>query len=110
VYVQAFPKAANKTRISTNGGDFPVWRPDGRAVFFITASGELVEAELSTVTAGFEVRAVRTLFHPPPLNETLYRTPYAITEDGQRFLMNVVVPDDSPKAITVILNWKTGLK
>jgi hypothetical protein len=91
-------------------GVYEITAQIGRALFFITASGELVEAELSTVTAGLEVRTVRTLFHPPPLNETPYRTPYAITEDGQRFLMNVVVPDDSPKAITVILNWQTGLK
>ena len=55
-------KAGRKLRVSTNGGNKPVWRPDGRALFFITASGELVEAELLTVTAGLEVRAVCARF------------------------------------------------
>jgi len=30
IYVDAFPEARNKVRISSGGGQFPEWNPDGR--------------------------------------------------------------------------------
>ena len=110
IYVQPFPSAGRKLRISTRGGTQPIWRPDGRALFFIAANGALVEAELSPSTAGLEVRETRPLFIPSPLGRWLGRPQYAVAEDGRRFLFNIVVPDASPKAVTVLLNWNAGAK
>ena len=39
-----------------------------------------------------------------------YPTDYAVTADGQRFLVNTVVDQPSRPALTVILNWTTALK
>ncbi len=35
---------------------------------------------------------------------------YAVTRDGQRFLMNVVVDEASPSPIVVVENWPAVLK
>jgi len=31
--------------------------------------------------------------------------PYAASDNGQRFLFNAVVPDQTPPTITVVQNW-----
>ncbi len=113
VYVQAFPKAGRKLRISTTGGDNPIWRPDGRALFYLARDGGLVEVELTPrVGGGLEVRSARTLFHPANRGGRLNnsRRIYAVTSDGRRFLFMGIVPDTSPRAITMILNWAPGAK
>jgi hypothetical protein len=54
---------------------------------------------------------------PHPLFEVVvpeagapYPTDYAVTADGQRFLVNTVVHQPSRPALTVILNWTAELK
>ena len=37
------------------------------------------------------------------------RYPYAVTADGQRFLVNLPVGQDTSSPITVVLNWQSGL-
>jgi hypothetical protein len=39
-----------------------------------------------------------------------YPTDYAVTADGQRFLVNTVVDQPTRPALTVILNWTSGLR
>ena len=39
-----------------------------------------------------------------------YPTDYAVTADGQRFLVNTVVDQPTHPALTVILNWTADLK
>jgi hypothetical protein len=38
------------------------------------------------------------------------RSNYAVSADGKRFLMNVLLEDKSTSEITVLLNWPAGLK
>jgi len=110
VFIQSFPSPGRKRRVSIDGGDSPIWRPDGRGLFYIAANGDVVEAELSVTVAGLEVRGAHALFRPPRrLTTFLGRTRYAITSDGRRLLLNEVVPDASPRAVTVILNWNATL-
>ena len=39
-----------------------------------------------------------------------YPTDYAVTPDGQRFLVNTVVEQPTRPALTVILNWSADLQ
>ena len=39
-----------------------------------------------------------------------YPTDYAVTADGQRFLINTVVDQPTRPALTVILNWTASRK
>jgi len=54
---------------------------------------------------------------PKPLFQTrvpggvdYLRTHYAVTPDGQRFLVNMQLGDPPPNPITVVLNWTAALK
>ena len=46
--------------------------------------------------------------HPLSLNRL--RILYAVKADGQRFLVNLPVGQDTSSPITVVLNWTAGLK
>ena len=64
---------------------------------------------VSSEGATFEAGAQHPLFGvevPEPIGP--YPTHYAVTADGQRFLVNTVIDQPTRPALTVILNW-TGL-
>ena len=63
-----------------------------------------------TVKAGatFEAATPRPLFETT-LDLTQFRQSYAISADGQRFLLNAPIETDAPP-LTVVLNWQALLK
>jgi hypothetical protein len=109
VYVQPFPPTGDKKQISPHGGAEPRWRRDGNELFYLATDERLMAVpvpEKNAFAAGvplplFEVRV------PSPAN--VYRTNYAVTSDGQRFLVDRRVDDDNPTT-SVVLNWQAGLK
>ncbi len=111
VYVQSFPVPGAKARVSTSGGGKPLWRPDGRAVFFRGADGGLFEADLTlgSGAVGVATAAARRLFTVPgELFATGHRRNYDVSADGQRFLFNLVVRDEMPRGLTVIVGGTPG--
>jgi hypothetical protein len=111
VYVRPFPAASGQTQISIAGGMQPEWRRDGKELFYISTDGKLTAVPVTTDGPMFSVGAPHALFdvevaepNPP------YPTDYAVTADGQRFLVNTVVDQPTHPALTVILNWTAGLK
>ena len=61
-----------------------------------------------TLTVGLPVPLFRT--HIPSANAGFDSPWYAVAKDGQRFLMNEVVDDESASPITIFQNWAAGLK
>jgi Tol biopolymer transport system component len=109
VYVQPFPFTGAKWLISRNGGVRPRWRRDGRELFYVTAEDRLAAVPI-VVTETFQAGDPRELFDvsftPPSVNAY----PYAVSADGQRFL--VITPEEtvSNAAISVVLNWASALR
>src|SRR5207248_7851035 len=63
VYVEPFPPNGSKWQVSVDGGMMPVWRPDGKALFFIDSAGRLAEAALSVgVDGSVSVEPPQALF------------------------------------------------
>ncbi len=111
VYVRPFPAASGLTQISIAGGMQPEWRRDGKELFYISADGKLTAVPVTTDGPTFSAGAPHALFDvevPEPIAP--YPTDYAVTADGQRFLVNTVVDQPTRPALTVILNWTAGLK
>ena len=107
VYVQPFPDAAgSRWRISTAGGVQPLWRGDGRELFYLAADSRLMAVAINEA-ATLERGAITPLFEtrlPPMLAP--FRRGYTVTPDGERFLLNNLVPDAEPSAITLVRNWR----
>jgi Tol biopolymer transport system component/predicted Ser/Thr protein kinase len=109
VYVAPFPGPGGKWQISTAGGTHPRWRHDGSEIFYLAPDSKLMAASVSGKGAGFEVGAVKLLFPTRVVAfGGLYN--YAVSADGQRFLINTTPQQAASSPITVVLNWAGGLK
>jgi Tol biopolymer transport system component len=110
VYVQPFPATGEKWAVSAHGGGEPRWRQDMTEMFYRTKDGKMMAIPLKTKPR-FEAGQPRMLFQSSadPLFPNL-SIPYAVTADGQRFLVNAAIDESRTPPITVITNWTAGLK
>jgi len=105
-YVETVPRSDRKWPLSTNGGYEPRWRADGREIYYLSTSRQLMAV---AVGPGPSFGPPQPLFqtHVPP-GVTGNRTHYVPTRDGQRFLVNVASDTPGPP-VTVLLNWTSLL-
>jgi Tol biopolymer transport system component len=109
VYVQTFPVSGGKRRISTSGGSQPRWRQDGKELFYIAGDRKLMAVDVN-LGAMLEAGVPKTLFAARVLSLTAYRNHYAVTADGQRFLINSMIEEIGTGPISVVVNWTADLK
>jgi Tol biopolymer transport system component/tRNA A-37 threonylcarbamoyl transferase component Bud32 len=107
VYVRPFPDATGGIwQVSTDGGTEPLWSRDGRQLIYRNANGDLVSASIS-VGPTFAVGKRTILFNARDYwsNDTSHY--YAVTPDGQRFLMvrSVTPAADVGGKLTLVENW-----
>jgi DNA-binding winged helix-turn-helix (wHTH) protein/Tol biopolymer transport system component len=99
VYVASFPDFTDKRQISVSGGIQPLWRRDGGELFYLTLQGVLMAVDIAkgpSAIAGGSRRLFDTPLHPSP---GLFQ--YAVTADGQRFL----IIEKKGETITILRNW-----
>jgi len=101
VYVQPFPGPGAKFQVSTGGGDWAGWSPDGRELSFFTSDGRLMVSAIQT----------RPTFHAA-VPRGLVRLPDLVLGAvfvGDRILRLIPVGDQPPATHTVVLSWTAGL-
>jgi serine/threonine protein kinase len=112
IYVLAFapndPASRRKWRISTDGGIEPQWRADGKELFYLNGS-TLMSVEAKGDGHEFEAGLPKVLFETI-LTSNITRNRYAVTRDGQRFLMVTMTKDQVHPEIHVLLNWEAALR
>lgn len=101
VYVQTFPDHSGKWQISSAGGTQPAWSGNGRELLYVAADGRMMSVPVQT-TPSFTAELPRPLFTAPLVDAN--RNTYAVTGDGQRFLLLEPMEHALP-AMTVVLNW-----
>lgn len=109
VYVQSFPVGGGKRQVSTGGGTAPRWRRDGQELFYYASDGKLVAAPVQSEET-FSASAASPLFEFRAGNANSASAPYAVTGDGQRFLLNAIVVTEMAAPLTVVFNWTTDAK
>jgi eukaryotic-like serine/threonine-protein kinase len=111
VYVRPFPAESTRSMtISVAGGMQPEWRRDGKELFYISADGKLTTVPVVTTEPTFSAGTPRALFDVEVPEPTApFPTDYAVSADGQRFLVNTVVDQPTRPALTVNLNWTAAL-
>lgn len=120
VYIQPFsPEGARpgknappggRWQISTGGGVQPRWARNGKELFYFAPDRKLMAVEVKTVPE-FEASRPKPLFEAnsfAPVATVVYR--YAVSADGQRFLINSPVDEANISPITVIVNWTAALR
>jgi len=96
VYVQPFPGTGAKSQISADGGVSAEWRRDGREIFYVREDGGLMAVPIKANGTKLDPGTPVALF-------PIVSSDYAVSADGQRFLVNRIVQEPPP--ITLLLNW-----
>jgi WD40-like Beta Propeller Repeat len=109
VFVTAFPSTSEPWQVSHDGGMQPVWRQDGRELYYLGLDGVLISVAVQA--------AARPLFSSPTrLFDTGLASPspdieqYAASSDGQRFLILKPLNSNVRNSVGVILNWPALLQ
>ena len=111
VFVLAYPGPGGKWRVSTSGGYAPVWRGDGRELFYRDADGALMAVPIRAEAGGIDVGAPVKLFAFDGPNASPARNSWTVSPDGQRLLVNVLSTDrDLGGEADVILGWSAEAK
>jgi Tol biopolymer transport system component len=107
VYVQSFPASNDKLMVSSSGGRLPLWRNDGKELFYLTEDGRVMAAQIKS-GAKIESSVPQQLFQTRIRFTDDY--PYAINRDGSRFLINIPAETNDIAPMIVVLNWTAALK
>ena len=105
VYVAPFPGPGGKRQISSGGGGYPLWRRDGKELFFASRDQQLMAAEVNIGNGTLEVEKVQKLFEGVISGSNSFD----VSADGQKFL---VVDDSvaSSSPLTLVQNWPASLR
>jgi serine/threonine protein kinase len=107
IYVQAFPKPGQVFGpFSSAGGVQPRWNPDGKELFYLSPASEMMSVKLRAEHDTMTGAPATMLFRTRVLtNADTPRQQYAVSKDGQRFLVNQLLDEGVSYPLSVILNW-----
>ena len=118
VFVQSFPQAGEKHQVSTAGGNAPMWRADGQALYYLSLDATLMAVPIET-TGRFDAGVPKALF-PTGASNTGFTVGqaafnigqlHAASKDGQRFLINARTAQSSSVApLNVVVNWMAAIQ
>lgn len=101
IYVTAFPQGGTQYQVSTNGGERPVWRRDGREIFY-RETFKLIAVTVKPLTNGIELGTPTVLFEVAVRN--LSGRWYDVSPDT-RFLMNTSPASAHAQSFELVVDW-----
>jgi eukaryotic-like serine/threonine-protein kinase len=102
VYVTAFPTSSERWKVSTNGGERPTWRRDGRELFYREATKLMAVPVVSG--RDFAAGTPTMLFEGLRTDSGLS---YDVALDGRFLVSRVVERTDAP--LTLVTEWRAGI-
>jgi Tol biopolymer transport system component len=113
VEVRSFPDGAGKWPITAQGGSEPLWKSDGRELYYLGADGKIMAVAVKadrTFQAGQPSELFQSTLTPEPRP---FARRYAVSADGQKFLIaappNTPAPTENSTPITAVINWTASL-
>ena len=100
IYLRSRGGAGGRLQISASGGRRPVWRPDGKELFY-WEDRRLTSATLAWAPAP-------RILSRTPLFEGRYEEDFDVTPDGKQFLM--IQPEATGIELVVIPSWRSELR
>jgi hypothetical protein len=103
---------STKIRISTNGGQQPQWRADGREIFYLSPNRDVMAARVKPGDRPEPSRPVRlmTACGNASLATVGPLPPYDVSSDRSRFYFVCGRPDASSASMTVSIGWTAAIK
>ena len=107
LFVATFPENDRQFPVP-GGGTEPMWRADGRELFFISPRDELCAVDVTSVGGAVRFGSPHVLFSPQNVPSTFRR--YAPLPDGQSFVVLTASSPRSSQTMTVLVNWRSVLQ
>jgi hypothetical protein len=107
----ASPTEGGQWQVSTDGGVYPVWRPDGKELYYLNPSGAMIAAPIAVTGTTFRPGAPVVLFHARVWLggvDLQQGWQYDVAPDG-RFLINTEL-ESAAAPITLLQNWNPEAK
>jgi Tol biopolymer transport system component len=108
VYLTAFPGGGAKWQVSTNGGADARWRGDGKELFFLDPSDNLMAVDVDPTGDAPQLGVPHKLFQAPGIQRQVGS--YIVMPDGNRFLINSGNTKQGTEPLTLVTNWTAELK
>ena len=115
IYVRPFPGPGGQETVSVGGGDEPAWASNGELFYRRPSDYAMMVVEVSTDPT-LTIGSPQELFRGGVYPGGSPRAKYAVTADGQRFLMSANLTSSpeqgtGPRArVVVVQNWLEELK
>ena len=108
VYVVPFPPTGDKWQVSAGGGVQPLWRRDGRELYYLALDGTVMAVTI-TSRGSFKTGDPIGLFRSSVKTISDETEQYAVSPDGKRFLFAPFVDTAPTPSVTVLTNWQSLL-
>ena len=107
VHVRAMSGQPRRFVASNNGGSQPVWRRDGRELFYVDLEGQL---RGRSVGLGDRTLGEAVMLEVPLIGAGHWGTQYDVSPDGQRVYFLDQTPAPRPSDINVAMGWQAFLR
>ena len=109
VYVVPFPGGGGKWQVSTQGGGDPEWRSDGKELFFMTQGDRLMSVDVQANGTSLQLGIPKAILQGLVSDGPQIGHNYAVSTDGQRFLIRTSERAGEIPATTVFVNWTSAI-
>ncbi len=103
VYIRVVSGSGVAMRVSSAGGEFPVWRGDGRELYYRAPDGAIMGVGLK-LGPPVSLSLPSVVLAAPPFSRMVRS--FDVTPDGQRF---VGFGREDPLLFTLVVNWAARL-
>jgi len=108
VYITPFPGGGAKWQVSANGGVDARWRGDGKELFFLDPSDNVMAVDVDSSGGAPKLGVPRKLFQTMGVQRQVGT--YVVTPDGKKFLINSGSAKQGSEPLTLVTNWTADLK
>jgi hypothetical protein len=105
VYLIPLPPTGERWQVSLSGGSQGRWRRDGRVLYYMASSGELMAVDVHLTTGQRPTLGRPRVLFNTGLSPTTNIDQYAPNRDGTRFLLRRPRGNDGLDRLEVIVNW-----
>jgi Tol biopolymer transport system component len=108
VYISLFPGGGARWQVSTSGGVDAAWRGDGKELYFLDPSDNLMAVDVDESGGSPRLGVPHALFQAVGIQRQVGT--FAVTTDGKKFLINNGSANQDSEPLTVVTNWTADLK
>ena len=108
IYLTAFPGGGARWEVSTGGGIEAKWRGDGKELYFLDQSDNVMAVDVDTSSGTPRLGVPHALFQATGVQRQLGS--FVVTKDGKKFLVNSGSVKQATEPLMLVTNWTVEFK